>query len=260
MNPFDRQSELPGIKKIIAVGAGKGGVGKSTVATNLALSLQKMGFSVGLLDADIYGPSIPRMLGVATAKPNVGSDKKIQPIIASGLKVISMGFLVEDNSAIIWRGPMLFKAMDQFLKEVDWGNLDYLIVDLPPGTGDVQLSLAQKVPIAGAVIVTTPQDVALMDVRRCVDMFQKVKTPILGVVENMSGFICPHCEKESLLFPRGELAEYCAQNSFEILGNVPFQPKIAIGGDKGLPIVSQGPSHEAEVYSGIAKLVAGKTA
>ncbi len=231
--PFDQQRKIDGVKHIIAVGAGKGGVGKSTVSTNLAIALAKKGKSVGLLDADIYGPSIPKMMGLTGMQPNVTADKKIEPLVSNGIKAMSMGFLVDDKSAIIWRGPMLFKAMEQFLRDINWGELDYLIVDLPPGTGDVQLSIAQKVPLAGAVIVSTPQDMALIDVRRCVDMFKRVNTPIIGLIENMAAFECPHCHKESELFKPGELHQFCDTMKISILTKVPFNAKIGEASESG---------------------------
>ena len=233
MNPFGQQKKIEGVKHVIAVGAGKGGVGKSTVAMNLARTLLKKGFRVGLLDADIYGPSVPRMAGIAQLRPNVNANKKIEPLVSHGLSTMSIGYLVDDQSAIIWRGPMLFKAIDQFLRDVEWGTLDFLIVDLPPGTGDVQLSLAQKVPMTGAVIVSTPQDMALIDVRRCIDMFAKVNTPILGVIENMSTFVCSHCHQETHLFTPGTLHQFCQDKGLELLGQIPFNPAIGDASEKG---------------------------
>jgi ATP-binding protein involved in chromosome partitioning len=248
MNPFEMQKKIEGVKNIIAVGAGKGGVGKSTVSANLAMALAKNKLKVGLLDADIYGPSIPRMMGVAHLHPNITSQKKIMPLVTHGLKTMSIGNLVDDKSAIIWRGPMLFKAMDQFLRDVDWGELDVLVVDLPPGTGDVQLSLVQKVPVTGAVVVSTPQDVALLDVRRCVDMFQRVKTPILGLIENMSVFVCPHCEKPSQLFHPGKLHEYCAEHKIPILAQIPFNPAIGEAAESGAPFVKDHTGAEEKAF------------
>jgi ATP-binding protein involved in chromosome partitioning len=250
-NPFDRQQKLDGVKHIIAVGAGKGGVGKSTAATNLALALEAQGQKVGLLDADIYGPSIPKMMGLLGVQPNINAQKKIEPLVAHNIKTMSIGYLVDDKSAIIWRGPMLFKAIDQFLRDVDWGELDYLIVDLPPGTGDVQLSLVQKVPVDGAVIISTPQDMALIDVRRCIDMFDRVKTPIVGLVENMASFTCPHCEKESELFPKGSLRAFCKEKDITILAEIPFNPKIGEGSENGTPFVKSDKS--SRVHEEFAK-------
>ncbi len=235
INPFELQKPLGGVGKIIAIGAGKGGVGKSTVSVNLAIALEKAGNKVGLLDADIYGPSVPKMLNLSRLRPNMSANKRIQPLTNFGIKTMSMGYLVDDAAAIIWRGPMLFKAMDQFLRDVDWGELDYLLVDLPPGTGDVQLSLAQKVPVAGAIVVSTPQDMALMDVKRCIDMFKKVKTPILGLIENMAGFVCPHCSHESPLFEKGELHDFCKAHGIPILAQIPFKPTLGRAAETGQP-------------------------
>src|SRR3569623_537123 len=186
MNPFLAQAPIPGVKHVIAVGSGKGGVGKSTVAVNLAMALQKDGLKVGLLDADIYGPSVPRLLGAVNAKPEVTQDQKIQPVMRYGLKTMSLGFLVEESQAAVWRGPMLFKAMDQFFRDVNWGELDVLVIDLPPGTGDVGLTMAQKVPVTGAVVVCTPQNIALADAKKAMDMFERTNVRVLGVVENMA--------------------------------------------------------------------------
>jgi len=256
-NPFDMQVKLEGVKHVIAVGAGKGGVGKSTVATNLAIALSKIGKRVGLLDADIYGPSIPRMLGLEGQKPNVNPQGRILPIERYGVKAMGMGFLVDNNSAIVWRGPMLFKAMDQFLKDVLWEGTDYLIVDLPPGTGDVQLSLVQKVKVSAAIVVSTPQDVALLDVRRCVDMFKRTATPIAGLIENMAEFECPHCHKTSPLFKKGSLHEFCAQAKIPILGEIPFNPTINAQGEEGSPIAEEMPdSHEGQLFMAIGRRIA----
>ena len=221
-NPFDSQIAIPGIKKIIAVSSGKGGVGKTTVAVNLAIALAKQGHNVGLLDADIYGPSLPRMMGSLHQKVELGDDKKLQPIERFKVKLMSIGFLVEEDLAIVWRGPMLFKAMDQFLRDVAWGELDYLLVDLPPGTGDIQLSLAQKVPMAGAICVSTPQDVALADVKKAIDMWGRVSVPVIGVVENMSYFLQPNGEKMQM-FPKGNLDKYIAERGIKKTRRDPLQ-------------------------------------
>lgn len=234
MNPFLQQAPIPNVKHIIAVGSGKGGVGKSTVAVNLALALKKNGRRVGILDADIYGPSVPRMMGVAGEKPDVTDGKKIVPVQAYGLKVMSMGFLVQEGLAVIWRGPMLFKAMDQFCRDVDWGSLDYLVVDLPPGTGDVALTLAQKVPVSGAIVVCTPQNIALADAKKAIDMFERINVPLLGVVENMSGLKTPAGEIIEL-FPRGELDQYLKIREIPKLGQLPFQPSVGQACEAGVP-------------------------
>ncbi len=251
-NPFDQQRPINGVKHILAVSSGKGGVGKSTVATNLALALSKNA-RVGLLDADIYGPSIPRMLGAMNQKPDISPDQKLQPLVRFGLRLMSIGFIIEENSAVVWRGPMLFKAMDQFLRDVQWGELDYLIVDLPPGTGDIQLSLAQKVPVAGAVIVTTPQNIALIDAKKAVDMWGRVAVPILGVVENMSYMMAPGSGEKLQLFPKGELDQYLDAKKLPKLGEVPFNPHVSLSGEAGIPIVESNPdSAEARAFFHIA--------
>lgn len=252
-NPFDSQTAIPGVGRIIAVSSGKGGVGKSTVATNLAVSLARAGFKVGLLDADIYGPSLPRMSGTMHQKVELGDDKKLQPIERWKVKLMSIGFLVDEDLAVVWRGPMLFKAMDQFLREVNWGTLDYLLVDMPPGTGDIQLSLAQKVPVAGAVAVSTPQDVALADVKKAIDMWSRVSVPVIGVVENMSWFTPPGTTDRVQLFPKGGMDNYLRERGIAKLGEVPFNPKVAVGGEAGIPISESDPSaEESKAFATIA--------
>lgn len=236
-NPFEKQTPIPGVKHIIAVSSGKGGVGKSTVATNLALALSKKG-KVGLLDADIYGPSIPRMLGALGQKPQINPEtNQLEPITRYGMKLMSIGFLIEEASAVVWRGPMLFKAMDQFLRDVNWGELEYLVVDLPPGTGDIQLTLAQKVPLAGAVVVSTPQNVALIDVKKAVDMFQRVSVPLLGMIENMAYMINPANGEKIQLFPKGEIDSYADSKGMNKLGAIPFNPSVGLACEAGIPIV-----------------------
>jgi ATP-binding protein involved in chromosome partitioning len=235
-NPFNQQVAIPGVKHIIAVSSGKGGVGKSTVASNLATALGQKN-KVGLLDADIYGPSIPRMLGSLNQKPGINSAQHLEPVQRYGIKLMSIGFLIDENAAVVWRGPMLFKAMDQFLRDVDWGELDYLVVDLPPGTGDVQLSLAQKVPVSGAVMVCTPQNVALTDVKRGVDMFQRVGIRMLGLVENMAYMINPANGEKIQMFPKGELESYMAAKNIPKIGEIPFNPSIGLACEAGIPIV-----------------------
>lgn len=241
---------LPGVKNVILVGSGKGGVGKSTVAVNLAVSLAKSGAQVGLLDADIYGPSIPIMLGVRQAKPRVADGKRILPVEAHGVKLISIGFFVDPDQAMVWRGPMLHGAIVQFFRDVDWGNLDYLVLDLPPGTGDIQLTIAQQVKVAGAVIVTTPQDLALADAIKAKTMFDKVDIPILGIVENMSWFSCPHCNERSEIFNHGGGAKAAEKLDIPFLGSVPLVTAIREGGDAGLPVVVSAPeSPEAKALA-----------
>lgn len=257
-NPFEQQRPIPNVKQIVAVSSGKGGVGKSTVSTNLALALSKK-FKVGLLDADIYGPSIPRMLGALNQKPAISPEQRLQPIVRYGMKMMSIGFLIDENAAVVWRGPMLFKAMDQFLRDVDWGELDFLIVDLPPGTGDVQLSLAQKVPLAGAIAVTTPQNVALMDVKRALDMWNRVSTPVLGVVENMSYMLNPVNGEKMQLFPKGELDSYLDAKKLTKLVEIPFNPAVSLGSEAGVPIVESHPqSAEAQAFFALAEKIASR--
>lgn len=254
-NPFEKQTSIPGVKHIIAVSSGKGGVGKSTVATNLAMALGRKGGKVGLLDADIYGPSIPRMLGTLAQKPHINPDtNQLEPVVRYGIKLMSIGFLVEEGAAVVWRGPMLFKAMDQFLRDVNWGELDYLVVDLPPGTGDIQLTLAQKVPVSGAVMVSTPQNVALVDVKKAVDMFARVNVPLLGMVENMSYMINPANGEKMQLFPKGEIDAYAQSKGINKLGEVPFNPSVGLACEAGIPIVEANSNGaEAQAFMKIAE-------
>jgi ATP-binding protein involved in chromosome partitioning len=231
---------LPSAKNIIAIGSGKGGVGKSTVAVNLAMALSYLGAKVGLLDADIYGPSVSMMLK-SDYKPVLKGDK-ILPLKSNGVYVISMGFLIDDATPIIWRGPMVAKAIEQLLQEVEWPDVDYLLVDLPPGTGDVQLTIAQRVPLTGAVIVSTPNDVALVTAKRGLTMFQKMDVPILGMIENMSYFICPHCNKETEIFSKGRAKKEAEKIGVPCLGQIPIESSVAQSGDMGVPIVALYPS------------------
>lgn len=255
-NPFDQQQIIPGIKKIIAVASGKGGVGKSTVATNLALALREHG-NVGLLDADIYGPSLPRMMGALNQKPVVSEGNKINPVERYGIKMMSIGFLVEEGAAIVWRGPMLFKAMDQFFRDVQWGDLDYLIIDLPPGTGDVQLSMVQKVFVNYAVIVTTPQNISLIDAKKAIDMFERTGVKIAGVVENMSYMLNPANNEKIQLYPKGELNSYLDSKKLTKLVEIPFNPSVSLGSEAGIPIVESNPTGvEAMCFKELAKKLA----
>jgi ATP-binding protein involved in chromosome partitioning len=252
---------LAGVKNIIAVASGKGGVGKSTTAVNLALALAQEGASVGILDADIYGPSQPQLLGIAGLQPESKDGKSMEPLAAYGLQAMSIGFLVEVDTPMVWRGPMVTQALDQLLGETNWHDVDYLIVDMPPGTGDAQLTLAQKVPVTGAVIVTTPQDIALIDARKGFKMFEKVGIPILGVVENMSIHICPNCGHEEHIFGTGGGAAMCADYGTELLGNLPLDLSIRELADSGKPTVVGAPdSRIAEIYRAIARRIAVKIA
>jgi len=244
---------LPGVKNIIAIASGKGGVGKSTTAVNLALALSRMGAMVGLLDADIYGPSQPQMLGLVGEQPRVNEAGEMQPLRAHGVQVMSIGFLVETDTPMIWRGPMVMQALDQLLNKTAWEGVDYLVVDLPPGTGDTQLSLAQKVPVTGAIIVTTPQDIALLDARKGLKMFEKVDIPILGVVENMSLHVCSQCGHETHIFGSGGGEQLCVDHGVEFLGGLPLELSIRELADGGNPSVVGAPdSYAAERYRAIA--------
>ena len=246
---------IAGVRNTIAVASGKGGVGKSTVAVNLAVALAKSGAKVGLLDADVYGPSIPLMMGQA-AKPLVRGGK-IVPLEAYGVKVMSIGFLLDPDKALIWRGPLVAQLITQFLNDVIWEDLDYLVIDLPPGTGDVQLTLTQKIPLSGAVIVTTPQDVALADAVKGLRMFQEVKTPVIGIIENMSGFVCPCCNTITPIFGEGGGRRTAEEHGVPFLGEVPIEPRVREGGDTGQPIVAAHPDSEtAKAFEHLAEAVA----
>ena len=251
---------VPGIKNIIAIASGKGGVGKSTTAVNLALAMAAEGASVGILDADIYGPSQPVMLGIS-GRPESKDGKSLEPMEAHGLQAISIGFLIDADTPMVWRGPMVTQALEQLLKDTRWRNLDYLIVDLPPGTGDIQLTLAQKVPVTGAVIVTTPQDIALIDARKGFKMFEKVGIPILGVVENMALHVCPKCGHESHIFGQGGAARMCKDYGTEMLGQLPLDGEIRAQTDSGKPtVVSDPDGRVAAIYKAIARRCAVKIA
>jgi len=243
---------LPGVKNIVAIASGKGGVGKSTVSVSLAVALARTGARVGLLDTDIYGPSIPIMMGI-TEKPEIRGEKLI-PIVKYGVSLMSIGFMIAEDTPLIWRGPMVMKAVEQLLTDVEWGSLDYLLMDLPPGTGDVQLTLAQKVPLTGVVIVTTPQDVALLDVVRGISMFRKLDVPILGVIENMSFFRCPHCGERSDIFSHGGGEAASKKLDVPFLGEVPIDLKIREGGDAGRPVlVDDSESPQSKVFMNLAE-------
>lgn len=230
---------LPGVDAIIAVGSGKGGVGKTTLAVNLALALSKMGHKVGLLDADVYGPNVPLMLG-SSVTPQLSADSRIQPVERFGLKVMSVGYMNPGDKPLIWRGPMLHQIMREFMQRVDWGTLDYLVVDLPPGTGDVAISLIQTVPLTGAIVVSTPSDVSLQDARKAIEMFKQVKVDLIGFVENMSFFTCPHCHHEIDIFSKGGGQRTAEQFGLPFLGQIEIDPDIRKGGDTGHPVALEG--------------------
>ena len=262
MNPHPGQppqgpQPLPGVETIIAVGSGKGGVGKTTLAVNLALALAKLGHKVGLLDADVYGPNVPLMLGINT-QPKVLGDNRIEPIEAHGLKVISVGLLNPGDKPLIWRGPMLHSIIKQFLGSVVWGQLDYLVVDLPPGTGDVSLSLIQTVPLTGAIVVSTPSDVSLQDARKAIEMFRQMKVDIVGMVENMSYFVCPHCNHEIDIFSRGGAEKTAKRFEVSFLGNIQLDPDIRKSGDSGKPTVLEGENspHAKSLYDFARNVIA----
>ena len=247
---------LPGVDAIIAVGSGKGGVGKTTLSVNLAVALARMGHKVGLLDADVYGPNVPLMLGVNT-QPRMVGENRIEPLEAFGLKVISVGFLNPGDKPIIWRGPMLHQIVRQFLGLVEWGHLDYMVVDLPPGTGDVALSLVQTVPLTGAVVVSTPSDVSLQDARKAIEMFRQMKVDVVGVVENMSYFVCPHCQHEIDIFSRGGAEKMAQQFGVSFLGSIELDPEVRKSGDGGRPVVLEGENspHSRSIYQFARRVV-----
>ena len=254
-DPFMQRAALPGVKHVVAVSSAKGGVGKSTVATNLALALAAAGERVGLLDADVYGPSLPIMLGT-DARPQATPEKRIKPVERYGVKVISMGFFLDDASPVIWRGPIVMGIVRQFLRDVDWNPTDILVVDLPPGTGDAPLTLVQQVPVSGGLIVTTPQDVALLDVGRGMAMFAQVSAPVLGVVENMSGYVCPSCGTEDAVFGKGGAEALAAGFEVPLLARVPLVGVVREGGDAGKPIVLARPEHPvSQIFKTLAARV-----
>jgi ATP-binding protein involved in chromosome partitioning len=253
-DPFADRAKLPGVRKVIAVASAKGGVGKSSVAVNLALALADAGHKVGLLDADVYGPSVPTMLGT-TEQPEVTADRKIFPIRTHGLQVISMGLLLPPDQPVIWRGPLVFSAIKQFLKDVQWQDLDILMVDLPPGTGDAQLTLIQQVPLSGVVMVTTPQEVALADVRRGIRMFRETQVPVLGIVENMSYFVCSGCGEKHDIFGTGGGGRVASQYGLPLLGEIPLDPAIRKGGDAGEPAARVHGSASQAAFAKLARTV-----
>ena len=258
-NPGSAQGQaqenlVPGVKHVIAVSSGKGGVGKSTVAVNLAVALHQLGGRVGLMDADVYGPNIPMMMGVT--QPPEQQDGKIKPAESHGVKLISMGFFVPEDTAVVWRGPMIHTAIQQFFRDVVWGELDYLLIDLPPGTGDAQLTISQLVPLSGAITVTTPQEVSLHDVRKGMMMFQKVNVPLLGIVENMSYYVCAHCGTREEIFSHGGGQRAAEKLWVPFLGNIPIDPAIRAGGDSGMPLVVGNPdSPQSKAFRSIAEKI-----
>jgi len=256
--PQQPQQLVPGVKNILAVASGKGGVGKSTVSANLAVALAMDGASVGLLDADITGPNIPLMMGIEGA-PVASPEGKISPLERYGVKVISIQFFVPEGQPIVWRGPLVGGAIQQFLRDVDWGDLDYLVIDLPPGTSDAQLTLAQAVPISGSLLVTTPQDVAVQDVTKALAMFRRMSVPVMGVVENMSAFVCPHCGEATEIFGRGGGEAFARRNELEYFGGIPLDVRVRQGGDSGVPAVAQrDPGVAADVLRELARTVAAR--
>ncbi len=249
---------LPGVAHVVAIGSGKGGVGKTTVAVNLAVALGKLSYKVGLIDADIYGPNVPMMMGM-TRQPNIVAGDRIAPLVSHGVKFISVGLISPGDKPMVMRGPMLHQIIRQFLQQVDWGELDFLIVDLPPGTGDVVISLVQTVPLTGAVVVSTPSDVSLQDARKAIEMFHQVKVEVIGLVENMSHFTCPHCQQVIDIFSSGGAERTAQQFGLEFLGSLELDPAIRSGGDRGLPVTLAGPDSEiAKPFFEMAKKVAAR--
>jgi ATP-binding protein involved in chromosome partitioning len=244
-SPFDDQSPIKGVKNIIAVASGKGGVGKSTFSVNLAIGLANQGKKVGLMDADMYGPSVPTMMGI-NKRPDINESKKIVPIEKFGIKLMSLGFLIPEDAPAIWRGPIVMQVTTQFLRDVDWGELDFLVVDLPPGTGDIQLTLVQTVPINYAIVVSTPQDISLIDAKKALGMFDKVNVPVFGIVENMSYFICPHCGKRSDIFKHGGAKEIAEKLGVNFLGDIPIVEDICELSDLGEPFMTKDKNHEVK--------------
>ncbi len=252
-DPWAGRAPIPGVKHVLAIASGKGGVGKSTVATNMALAFKQLGYQVGLMDSDIYGPSIQIMMGV-TDRPRISSQQKLIPVEQYGIKMMSMGFLLDKEVPVIWRGPMVMKAVTQFLHDVAWGELDLLVIDLPPGTGDAQLTLVQRIPLSGAVIVTTPQEVAVVDARRGFHMFEKVHTRVFGIVENMAYFQCPKCGENYYIFGKGGGSRAAYELGVPFLGEIPIDPEVTEGGDRGEPILIRQPEGEiAQSFRQIAQ-------
>jgi len=257
-SPVQAHQLLPGVKNIIAIASGKGGVGKSTVSVNLAVALAQLGAKVGLLDADITGPNIPLMMGIE-GQPKASANNKITPLERYGVKVISIQFFVPEGQPVVWRGPLVGGAIQQFLRDVEWGDLDYLIIDQPPGTSDAQLTLAQAIPISGTVLVTTPQAVSLLDVQKALAMLKRMSVPVIGIVENMSAFVCPHCGEATEIFGRGGGERFAAEHGIEFLGGVPLDITVRQGGDVGVPVVAQRePGPAAMALTHLAQIVAAR--
>lgn len=256
---MEQGAVLPGVKNVVAVASGKGGVGKSTTAVNLALALKRAGATVGVLDADVYGPSMQMMLGIEDRTPNFTENKRLVPWQAHGLSVMTIALLQDPDKPVIWRGPMVHGLLQQFLRDVEWGELDYLIIDLPPGTGDAQLSISQQASISGAVIVTTPQDVSLLDARKGLQTFRQLKVPVLGIVENMSYFVCGHCNERTEIFRHGGGRKTSEELEVSFLGEIPLDPQVVLGGDEGVPILARDPdSPVAKAYVEFAGKVAAQ--
>jgi ATP-binding protein involved in chromosome partitioning len=256
-NPYSQQRPVPGIKNIIAIGSGKGGVGKSSITAHLAIALKHMGLKVGILDTDIYGPSIPRLFGCLNQKPPIDEvSQKIKTIDKYGIKLMSMGFLIDEGQAVVWRGPMLFKALDQFFRDVDWGELDYLLIDLPPGTGDIALSIAQKVPVQGALVVSTPQNLSLVDARKAFDMFDQIRIPVVGFIENMSYLIVPGTDQKLQLFPKGQSEVFLKSKTDLQKFEIPFETELGMACETGIPLNQMNASHAiADTFNKIAEMV-----
>ena len=254
-NPFEKQAPIPGVKHIVVVGSGKGGVGKSTIALNLAVALSKLGLKSGILDGDVYGPSLPRLTGTIYLKPELGKNNKILPLRRYGVNLMSMGNLVEEESPLVWRGPMLFKTIEQFFRDIHWGDLDVLVIDLPPGTGDVALTIAQKVPVSGGIVVSTAQNLSLTDTRKALNMFRQIQIPIIGVVENMSYYLESNGHKVDL-FPRGQIDIYLKEKKVEKLVAVPFHPHVGLSCEAGVPLLESYPdSEEGKAITRLAEKV-----
>ncbi len=256
-NPYDQQKPIPGIKNIIAIGSGKGGVGKSSVTAHLAIALKQMDFKVGVLDTDLYGPSIPRLFGCLNQKPPIDEEtQKIKTLNQYGVKLMSMGFLIDEGQAVVWRGPMLFKALEQFFRDVDWGELDYLLIDLPPGTGDIALSVAQKVPVLGALVVSTPQNLSLVDAKKAFDMFDQIKIPVIGFVENMSYFKVPGTDQKMQLFPKGQSDIFLKSKTDLQKFEIPFETELGLACEAGVPLNQMNAGHPvAKTFNDMALMI-----